>query len=753
MTYEDEDEPGSQGSRGRSPTGARSSFPRAAVGAVLLAVLLALAGLAFQAIEERRSAERVVLERFSTRASYAAVAMGSSLRQAAADRAQIARQVLDAPRPTSRDLRRYLQLADPTHQDALLTDLEGRTLAATPGLRAGAGRPAGRYLSPGRVAQGTPFVGDVVRTADGLAVPVATRFESPHGDRLVTRTAPLREWSSFVAGHVRGAAGVEQAQAYVVDGEGRVMGQAASPVAVGEKLDPRLVRALEVAPAGTYELDETQRFASASIPHSSGQVVLTAPEAAVFEPLAGGSRSNLRLLGALAIALVSAFWLLVAHQRRSASMAALRERLRDPLTGLPNRAHLTAALREASAADDAASAVIALDIDRFRRLNDSLGHECGDEILRVVARRLAAAVGRSDVVARSGGDEFIVMVREVASTESIGQLTERLRELIAEPITVSGHELDISVTFGAALVRPGAAAPEHAIEDAVAALDEAQDSGRGFALYHPQQRHHAIERMRTEHELRGALRRDEVSAHFQPIINLSDGRVAGAEALARWIHPERGLIEPDAFIPAAEESGLIVPLGTRVMWHAVRRAAAWRRRGHELVVHVNVSPRQLVDPSLTVELAWALEETGLDPSALCLEVTENSVVESADAAIRTLSEMKELGVRVALDDFGVGHSSLARIARMAPIDTVKIDRSFMRELDAPAERAVVESVVGLCATLGLTVIAEGVETERQRKLLRELEVDLAQGFLFGRPVPPASFEKLLPGMIAVGGES
>jgi diguanylate cyclase (GGDEF)-like protein len=424
--------------------------------------------------------------------------------------------------------------------------------------------------------------------------------------------------------------------------------------------------------------------------------------------------------------------------------------LHDPLTGLPNRAlfadRLELALAQAERRDSAV-AVLFLDLDDFKVVNDSLGHSAGDELLRASAGRLVSLLRPGDTVARFGGDEFVMIcgdLRDAGHAESIAQ---RVLARLAEPLTVGGSEHVVGASIGIA-VATGASRPgEDVLREADAAMYRAKELGRSrVELYDELMRARALSRLRTENELRAAIAGNQLRVHFQPIVGLPGGDVRGVEALVRWQHPERGLLGPYEFVPLAEQTGAIVPIGSWVLDEACRQAAAWqalRPPGAPLTMAVNLSARQVASGTLVDDVRCALERHALDPALLDLEITESVLMDDPVANVETLRALKALGVNVVLDDFGTGYSSLAYVRRF-PIDVLKIDREFVADLAGEdADRTIVEAILSLGRGLRIGVIAEGVETPAHEAVLRDLGCTLAQGFHYARPMPAAEIEPLL----------
>jgi diguanylate cyclase (GGDEF)-like protein len=393
-----------------------------------------------------------------------------------------------------------------------------------------------------------------------------------------------------------------------------------------------------------------------------------------------------------------------------------------------------------------AVAVLFLDLDRFKVINDSLGHDAGDLILTAAAHRLERALRPQDTVARFGGDEFTLLCEDITTDVEPLAIAERVARTLTEPFAVGEREVFLTASIGIAVASPPAAVPEALLRDADAAMYRAKERGRARAeVFDEAMRDRAVQRLETEHDLHRAIDRGELRLDYQPIIDLALGRIIGVEALLRWEHPSRGRILPDNFIGLAEETGLIVPLGEWALRQACRQLGDWRSYGvaEGISVSVNLSAGQLAQPRLAQALDAAIDEGGIDPSELWLEITESALLEDADAAIATLRSCKDRGISLSIDDFGTGYSSMNYLKRL-PIDALKVDRTFVNGLEADIEdRAITEAVVGLAHSLGLGAVAEGVETSAQLNELRMLGCDGAQGFLFSRPVSADVVAELL----------
>jgi diguanylate cyclase (GGDEF)-like protein/PAS domain S-box-containing protein len=423
--------------------------------------------------------------------------------------------------------------------------------------------------------------------------------------------------------------------------------------------------------------------------------------------------------------------------------------LHDPLTGLPNRALFLDRLRHALVRlrrHDSELAVLFVDLDRFKLVNDALGHRIGDAVLVEAAKRLESASRAEDTVARFGGDEFTILCED-ADHAAAREVAERVLEEFARPFSQDGHEFHLSASVGIRVGGPETSSPDNLLRDADMALYAAKEHGRSrLELFDPAVPAR-VDVLATEQALRIALRDGELRLHYQPSVDLDSGNVTGLEALVRWQHPTRGLVPPGDFIPVAEETGLIVSMGEWVLREACTQLAQWRSSGvvgPGVRMAVNVSARQLSHPGLPGAVAATLEETRIDPRALCLEITESAVVQDTEVALRSLNAIKALGVVIALDDFGVGFSSLSQIRELPPVDVIKLDRSFTAGLGQnDSDGAIVGAVLSLARSLGLTAVAEGVETLDQLGRLRGLGWDVGQGFYFARPQAAADIERVL----------
>jgi diguanylate cyclase (GGDEF)-like protein len=436
--------------------------------------------------------------------------------------------------------------------------------------------------------------------------------------------------------------------------------------------------------------------------------------------------------------------------QKSAEDALVHQAFYDPLSGLPNRLQFLDCLREAldrSGRQPSSVGVIYFDLDQFKVINDSLGYPVGDQLLLVVATRLTGLVRPGDTLARIGSDEFVVLCEGLSGEDEAVGVADQIRAAMNEPIAWDGGDLVISVGAGIAVARSVSISPDSLVSDAEAAMYRAKDQGRGrSAVFAESMRTKAIGRLDTEVSLRQSIINGDLRLHYQPIVHLVDGRVLGHEALVRWDHPTRGLLRPDHFIEVAEETGLIIPLGAWVVQEACRQAKRFQTRDprwSRLTMSVNLSGRQLGQPDLIDLIASALHDADLRPEHLQLEMTEGILMDDTVATITVLQMLKGLGVRLDVDDFGTGFSSLAYLKRF-PVDVLKIDHSFVRDLGTdPEDSAIVAAVVNLADALGFTVVAEGVETGLQRDCLVELGCSRAQGYLFAHPVDASEAEAVL----------
>jgi diguanylate cyclase (GGDEF)-like protein len=423
----------------------------------------------------------------------------------------------------------------------------------------------------------------------------------------------------------------------------------------------------------------------------------------------------------------------------------------DALTNLPNRAlftdHLKLSIERTKRQPGHHFAVLFMDLDRFKNINDSLGHTYGDQLLVAIAKRLRGCLRQVDIIARLGGDEFAILLDGFADPNDVLRVAEKIQQVISEPLTIDRNEAFTSASIGIALSSTGYERPEDVLRDADTAMYRAKDAGKArHEVFDEVMYARAVSLLNLENDLRRALERQEFLVYYQPIVTLKTGSVCGFEALVRWQHPTRGMISPSEFIPLAEETGLIVPLGQWVLEESCRQMREWQEQSFAsgaLSVSVNLSGKQLSRADLCHQIKLILERTGLDPRSLKLEITESVVMENADLAINMLKQLRALGVQLSIDDFGTGYSSLSYLHRF-PVNNLKIDRSFISRMGLGDENLeIVRTVIMLARNLGMEVIAEGIETKEQLAQLRALSCGFGQGYLFSMPLAAASATALM----------
>ncbi len=437
-------------------------------------------------------------------------------------------------------------------------------------------------------------------------------------------------------------------------------------------------------------------------------------------------------------------------ERKAFEEQLTRQAFHDSLTGLPNRLlfrdRLDQALARAGRRHGGAG-LLFLDLDHFKQINDSLGHGVGDELIKQAAHRLSECVHGEDTVARLGGDEFVILLDYLTDEAEAVSLATRILARFGEPFRFAGKDYVVSISIGVVTRGADHDGAENMLRDADIAMYRAKSSGKArYVIFDPAMQTDAIARLELENELREAISRGELVVHYQPIVDLESARISQVEALVRWQHPVRGLIAPLDFIPVAEETGLIVPLGQWVLEQACRQVAAWQveyPKTPPLTVSVNISPRQFQNRDLLEDVRRALTQSGIAPTSLKLEITEGTIMRDVDATIATLGQLKGLGIQLAIDDFGTGYSSLAYLKRL-PLDVLKIDRSFVTGIGVDHEdRAIVKAIISLAKSLNLSITAEGIETEEQSALLSDWGCEHGQGYYFARPLNSADFTLLL----------
>ncbi len=424
--------------------------------------------------------------------------------------------------------------------------------------------------------------------------------------------------------------------------------------------------------------------------------------------------------------------------------------LHDSLTRLPNRKHLGDVLRQAIAeyTEDPSRHfhVLFLDIHRFKNINDTLGHSIGDKVLSVAAKRFARMLNPTDTVARIGGDEFAVILRGVSSNEKALKVARRMLKSISQPFSLSGNRISLTLNIGVASCDEEYSTPEQILRDADIAMHHAKERKLGVAMFNRELRSRFLERVRLEMDLASAIDNKELSMSYQPLIDLRDGSLMGFEALLRWNHSEIGPIPPNKFIPIAEESGLIIPITRWILEETTRQLSQWQSISHttrDLIVSVNISGKHLSNDDLIADVENALTRSGIDPHSLKLEITESAAMDEPEHSINMLRRLKQTGVQLSIDDFGTGYSSLAYLHRL-PFDTLKIDRSFVSRVGEKGENSeIIQTVIALAKNLKMRVIAEGIETESQYRILRNLGCDYGQGYLMSRPLTVENAETAL----------
>jgi len=517
----------------------------------------------------------------------------------------------------------------------------------------------------------------------------------------------------------------------------------------------RTLALIDAFSAGTVGADvlttNLDRATSAFVDRSNAFI---APVTAVGSSVLRWIMTGMIVTGLIAIAFVVGIVRRISEAIRqlqqaneSLAVSELRNRhlaLYDSLTGLPNRNLFIDRLNQAIAAVQRSQAVLAvmfIDLDRFKNINDSLGHGAGDELLTVIGGRLQSVVRDTDTVARLGGDEFAIILSQMAHADDPRRVAQRILEVVGAPVLINGFENQISASIGITLCPQDGNDGASLLKHADLAMYEAKSSGRnGYRFYSHGSDESTRLRIRTEQHLRHAVAAGQLRLHYQPIIELASGATVGAEALVRWMHPEDGLAFPDSFIALAEETGLIVEIGIWVMNAALAQCAAWRAHNPAFTMAVNVSVRQLRDPALIDQLTELLDRHDIPASNLHVEITESLFLSGDDIALSTLHMLGELGVVLSIDDFGTGYSSFGYL-RQLPFRILKIDRSFIRNLPESRDGvAVTSAIVGMAAALGLKVVAEGIESERHRRFLQSLDCQMGQGYLFSRPVPADEFD-------------
>jgi diguanylate cyclase (GGDEF)-like protein/PAS domain S-box-containing protein len=434
----------------------------------------------------------------------------------------------------------------------------------------------------------------------------------------------------------------------------------------------------------------------------------------------------------------------------------------DTLTNLPNRAlfmeHLSMALKRAKRRDNYYFAVLYLDIDRFKLVNDSLGHSVGDRLIAAFANRIQESLRDLDILARFGGDEFVILLEDIENSEYASGVADRLQQELKRPFNVEGKEVFAPASFGVVLNTRDYDDPEGIIRDADAAMYHAKENGKAqYKIFDKTLHKKALHLLERETDLRKAVNRDEFENHYQPIVDLQTASLVGFEALIRWNHPQLGLIYPGSFISIAEETGLIVPITKLIAQRACADLCRWQNKLKDelkLTMNINISSKHFLSPTLLDDIKDILYQTGMPPDQLKLEITETALMEDADETIRLVHRIKELGLHLVIDDFGTGYSSLSYLQRL-PIDTLKVDRSFVSRIQSEPDgnRNIVEAIISLAHRLKMRVVAEGVETEEQFAILLEMNCQYGQGYLFSKPLSKSQIDKLIHSILQLAQEN
>jgi len=434
----------------------------------------------------------------------------------------------------------------------------------------------------------------------------------------------------------------------------------------------------------------------------------------------------------------------------------------DTLTSLPNRAlfmeHLSMAVKRAKRRDDYRFAVLYLDIDRFKLVNDSLGHSVGDRLIEAFADRIQESLRDIDTLGRFGGDEFVILLEDIENYEYASGVADRLQQELKRPFMVEGKEVFAPASFGVVLNTRDYDQPEDIIRDADAAMYHAKENGKAqYKIFDKTLHKKALHLLERETDLRKAIHRDEFENHYQPIVDLQTSSLVGFESLIRWNHPQLGLIYPDSFISIAEETGLIVPMTQLIAEQACSDLCHWQdqlQNELKLTMNINLSSKHFLSPTLLDDIKEILNKTGMPPEQLKLEITETALMEDADETIRLVHRLKDLGLKLVIDDFGTGYSSLSYLQRL-PIDTLKVDRSFVSRIQSEPDgnRNIVEAIISLAHRLDMIVVAEGVETEKQLAILQEMNCQLGQGYLFSKPLSKPKIDELIENILKLSQEN
>lgn len=730
---------------------------QSAVLAIAVALLLLLPAVAL--VRSQADARDDLIERFEERAGTARN-ISTLILDSYDNAAEAGKASFSEERPSRSSLIGYMRAVGraPTESYVALLDESGRILLSLP---PSLSRDPSlmEQVAVRKALAGEPFMGPVTGSPIGPVTIQGTPFETPHGVRITAEGLPVSEFGAVFNQYLKTLVAIDGERAFLMDSNGRMLGSSEGGKPGGKIADRTLLDELAGAPSGSFGEDRT-RYTTVPIAGTDFRFVVTVTEADLFAPLADSALISWLLYAAYALVLLTGLALLVSslNRRRAAAVESeraagrtrvLRERLSDRVTGLPNKASFTDSVERALANRPGGEpvAVLLMDIQRFKRINEAFGHRAGDEILRQIAARIGARLLEGDVLARIGSDHFGILRRTLRGEEEAETLAETVQRAALVPFRTAGTDVRISVTIGIAVASASASA-DSIMSDADTALDHARSRGEPFAVLGEGAAARVQDRLVLESELRDAMVSDQLVLHYQPVIELETGRATGFEALVRWKHPSRGLLRPIEFVPLAEETGLILELGEWVLGAACRQAAAWRWAGHSVHMDVNLSAIQLREQGIATTVSAALAGSGLEPHALVLEVTETALAED-ERVISALTELRELGAKIAIDDFGVGYSSWARLAQL-PVDMLKIDRSFVTAMGADRNAAVLASMIRLGSDLGAVVVAEGAERLDEVEKLLEMRCPQVQGFYFSRPVPAPEAESRLESVFAFG---